>query len=166
MASTAVKLIGKFLRSLSHRTVLYRPLSNPDWHSAFTLPSTDLPPRLRPRRPPHQTSQSTSPVTHASKYPPFCSFLSACLTTGWLILVPLSPPPPLACAVRAVCCYCREDGMFKGIYHGKQCHAADIPAVLARAWAAGVDRIIVSILWPSLVSLFSPSPDSPRFHGN
>jgi hypothetical protein len=29
MASTAVKLIGKFLRSLSHRTVLYRPLSNP-----------------------------------------------------------------------------------------------------------------------------------------
>ncbi|XP_062186891.1 uncharacterized protein LOC133890517 [Phragmites australis] len=26
----------------------------------------------------------------------------------------------------------------------KQCHAADIPAVLARAWAAGVDRIIVT----------------------
>jgi len=36
------------------------------------------------------------------------------------------------------------DGMFKGIYHGKQSHAADIPAVLARAWAAGVDRIIVT----------------------
>ncbi|KAL6647844.1 hypothetical protein ACP70R_015281 [Stipagrostis hirtigluma subsp. patula] len=36
------------------------------------------------------------------------------------------------------------DGMFKGIYHGKQCHAADIPAVLARAWATGVDRIIVT----------------------
>ncbi|CAL5067003.1 unnamed protein product [Urochloa decumbens] len=36
------------------------------------------------------------------------------------------------------------DAMFKGIYHGKQCHAADIPAVLARAWAAGVDRIIVT----------------------
>uniref|UniRef100_A0A0D3GMF4 Uncharacterized protein n=1 Tax=Oryza barthii TaxID=65489 RepID=A0A0D3GMF4_9ORYZ len=33
--------------------------------------------------------------------------------------------------------------MFRGIYHGKQCHAADIPAVLARAWAAGVDRIII-----------------------
>uniref|UniRef100_A0A0E0HWT5 Uncharacterized protein n=1 Tax=Oryza nivara TaxID=4536 RepID=A0A0E0HWT5_ORYNI len=31
-----------------------------------------------------------------------------------------------------------------GIYHGKQCHAADIPAVLARAWASGVDRIIVT----------------------
>uniref|UniRef100_A0A0E0EID5 Uncharacterized protein n=1 Tax=Oryza meridionalis TaxID=40149 RepID=A0A0E0EID5_9ORYZ len=31
-----------------------------------------------------------------------------------------------------------------GIYHGKQCHAADIPAVIARAWAAGVDRIIVT----------------------
>ncbi|KAF2918259.1 hypothetical protein DAI22_08g044900 [Oryza sativa Japonica Group] len=36
------------------------------------------------------------------------------------------------------------DGMFRGIYHGKQCHAADIPAVIARAWAAGVDRIIVT----------------------
>ncbi|TKW30494.1 hypothetical protein SEVIR_2G041600v4 [Setaria viridis] len=36
------------------------------------------------------------------------------------------------------------DGMFKGIYHGKQCHAADIPAVLARAWSTGVDRIIVT----------------------
>uniref|UniRef100_A0A0E0I7M2 Uncharacterized protein n=2 Tax=Oryza nivara TaxID=4536 RepID=A0A0E0I7M2_ORYNI len=35
-------------------------------------------------------------------------------------------------------------GMFRGIYHGKQCHAADIPAVIARAWAAGVDRIIVT----------------------
>ncbi|KAB8107514.1 hypothetical protein EE612_042313, partial [Oryza sativa] len=32
----------------------------------------------------------------------------------------------------------------EGIYHGKQCHAADIPAVIARAWAAGVDRIIVT----------------------
>ncbi|XP_039139474.1 putative deoxyribonuclease TATDN1 [Dioscorea cayenensis subsp. rotundata] len=36
------------------------------------------------------------------------------------------------------------DGMFKGIYNGKQYHAADIPAVLARAWSAGVDRIIVT----------------------
>ena len=35
------------------------------------------------------------------------------------------------------------DGMFKGIYHGKQCHVADIAAVLSRAWSAGVDRIIV-----------------------
>ncbi|PVH64095.1 hypothetical protein PAHAL_2G184100 [Panicum hallii] len=34
--------------------------------------------------------------------------------------------------------------MFKGIYHGKKCHATDIPAVLARAWAAGVDHIIVT----------------------
>ncbi|PKA45777.1 TatD DNase family protein [Apostasia shenzhenica] len=34
--------------------------------------------------------------------------------------------------------------MFKGIYNGKQCHAGDIPAVLARAWSAGVDRIIVT----------------------
>ncbi|CAL9153159.1 uncharacterized protein LOC103993977 [Musa acuminata AAA Group] len=36
------------------------------------------------------------------------------------------------------------DYMFKGIYNGRQCHAADIPAVLARAWSAGVDRIIVT----------------------
>jgi TatD DNase family protein len=43
--------------------------------------------------------------------------------------------------------------MFKGIYHGKKCHAADIPAVLARAWAAGVDRIIVMPRCP-----FSQSP--------
>lgn len=38
------------------------------------------------------------------------------------------------------------DSMFKGIYNGRQCHAADIPAVLARAWSAGVDRIIVMLL--------------------
>ncbi|XP_042386244.1 putative deoxyribonuclease TATDN1 isoform X2 [Zingiber officinale] len=36
------------------------------------------------------------------------------------------------------------DSMFKGIYNGRQCHAADIPTVLARAWSAGVDRIIVT----------------------
>lgn len=39
------------------------------------------------------------------------------------------------------------DQMFKGIYNGRQCHVADIPAVLARAWTAGIDRIIVSIYW-------------------
>ncbi|XP_027350823.1 putative deoxyribonuclease TATDN1 isoform X1 [Abrus precatorius] len=36
------------------------------------------------------------------------------------------------------------DGMFKGIYNGKQCHLSDIPTVLTRAWAAGVHRIIVT----------------------
>lgn len=36
------------------------------------------------------------------------------------------------------------DGMFKGIYNGKQYHVSDIPAVLNRAWKAGVDRIIVT----------------------
>ncbi|KAJ3669958.1 hypothetical protein LUZ60_010282 [Juncus effusus] len=36
------------------------------------------------------------------------------------------------------------DGMFKGLYNGRQCHMADIPAVLSRAWASGVDRIIVT----------------------
>ncbi|XP_047962539.1 deoxyribonuclease TATDN1 isoform X1 [Salvia hispanica] len=36
------------------------------------------------------------------------------------------------------------DGMFRGIYNGKQYHAADIAAVLSRAWSAGVDRIIVT----------------------
>lgn len=34
--------------------------------------------------------------------------------------------------------------MFSGIYNGKQHHVADIATVLARAWSAGVDRIIVS----------------------
>ncbi|KAL6007205.1 hypothetical protein ACLOJK_032701 [Asimina triloba] len=38
-----------------------------------------------------------------------------------------------------------SDGMFKGIYNGKQCHAADIPTVLRRAWNAGVERIIVAL---------------------
>ena len=38
------------------------------------------------------------------------------------------------------------DGMFKGIYHGKQYHVTDLKSVLERAWCAGVDRIIVSIL--------------------
>ncbi|KAK9128293.1 hypothetical protein Syun_017090 [Stephania yunnanensis] len=35
------------------------------------------------------------------------------------------------------------DNMFKGIYHGKQCHIADVSAVLSRAWNAGVERIIL-----------------------
>ncbi|AEE78942.1 unnamed protein product [Arabidopsis thaliana] len=36
------------------------------------------------------------------------------------------------------------DGMFKGLYHGKNCHVPDIATVLNRAWSAGVDRIIVT----------------------
>lgn len=36
------------------------------------------------------------------------------------------------------------DSMFKGIYNGKQYHAADLSAVLRRAWSAGIDRIIVT----------------------
>ncbi|KAF6161193.1 hypothetical protein GIB67_007834 [Kingdonia uniflora] len=36
------------------------------------------------------------------------------------------------------------DSMFKGMYHGKQCHVGDVAAVLSRAWSAGVDRIIVT----------------------
>ncbi|CAN0901411.1 Deoxyribonuclease TATDN1 [Linum grandiflorum] len=36
------------------------------------------------------------------------------------------------------------DGMFSGMYHGKQCHEADIPTVLNRAWSSGVERIIVT----------------------
>ncbi|CAL9026257.1 unnamed protein product [Prunus brigantina] len=38
----------------------------------------------------------------------------------------------------------KSDGMFKGIYNGKQCHVSDIATVLSRAWTAGVDRIIVT----------------------
>lgn len=45
---------------------------------------------------------------------------------------------------------CPADYMFKGIYNGRQCHAADIPAVLARAWSAGVDRIIVTTVSAAL----------------
>ncbi|WZY88118.1 hypothetical protein YC2023_044853 [Brassica napus] len=30
------------------------------------------------------------------------------------------------------------DGMFKGVYHGKNCHLPDIATVLNRAWSAGV----------------------------
>ncbi|KAJ7551825.1 hypothetical protein O6H91_06G030500 [Diphasiastrum complanatum] len=37
-----------------------------------------------------------------------------------------------------------SDGMFRGVYHGKQYHVADLGAVLARAWDAGVNRIIVT----------------------
>lgn len=36
------------------------------------------------------------------------------------------------------------DGMFKGIYNGKQYHVSDISEVLKRAWEAGVERIIVT----------------------
>lgn len=39
-----------------------------------------------------------------------------------------------------------SDGMFRGIYHGKNCHVPDIATVLNRAWSAGVDRIIVESL--------------------
>ena len=45
--------------------------------------------------------------------------------------------------------------MFKGIYHGKQAHPPDLPAVLARAWEAGVERIIVRHL--SLMTLATHS---------
>ncbi|CAA0837823.1 TatD related DNase [Striga hermonthica] len=36
------------------------------------------------------------------------------------------------------------DGMFRGMYNGKQYHVADVAAVLSRAWNAGVDRIVVT----------------------
>lgn len=36
------------------------------------------------------------------------------------------------------------DGMFKGIYNSKRYHVEDLRSVLARAWNAGVDRIIVT----------------------
>lgn len=36
------------------------------------------------------------------------------------------------------------DGMFRGMYNGKQYHVADIATVLGRAWSSGVDRIIVT----------------------
>ena len=36
------------------------------------------------------------------------------------------------------------DPMFRGVYRGKQAHAEDLDAVLERAWAAGVERIVVT----------------------
>ncbi|KAL3691511.1 hypothetical protein R1sor_005162 [Riccia sorocarpa] len=36
------------------------------------------------------------------------------------------------------------DGMFRGLYHGKQQHPGDMSAVLKRAWDAGVERIIIT----------------------
>jgi hypothetical protein len=63
-----------------------------------------------------------------------------------VILASLSLSFAVLSAHAAAC----EDGMFKGMYHGKQCHSADIPAVLARAWAAGVDRIIVRLPPPGV----------------
>lgn len=57
------------------------------------------------------------------------------------------------------CCFV-SDGMFKGIYNGRQCHVTDIPAVLSRAWTAGVDRIIVLSLSPlSATHLYIYWPD-------
>ena len=34
--------------------------------------------------------------------------------------------------------------MYQGEYHGKQAHDGDIDTVLNRAWAAGVERIMVT----------------------
>uniref|UniRef100_A0A0E0AFQ9 TatD related DNase n=1 Tax=Oryza glumipatula TaxID=40148 RepID=A0A0E0AFQ9_9ORYZ len=57
---------------------------------------------------------------------------------------PSSTPPLIFFSVSGATATSRHRRqLHRGIYHGKQCHAADIPAVLARAWAAGVDRIIV-----------------------
>uniref|UniRef100_A0A0E0AFQ8 TatD related DNase n=1 Tax=Oryza glumipatula TaxID=40148 RepID=A0A0E0AFQ8_9ORYZ len=58
---------------------------------------------------------------------------------------PSSTPPLIFFSVSGATATSRHRRqLHRGIYHGKQCHAADIPAVLARAWAAGVDRIIVT----------------------
>ena len=34
--------------------------------------------------------------------------------------------------------------MYSGLYHGSQKHPPDLEAVLSRAWAQGVDRIMVT----------------------
>jgi TatD DNase family protein len=34
--------------------------------------------------------------------------------------------------------------MFQGMYHGKQQHSADLPAVLTHAFGSGLQRIIVT----------------------
>ncbi len=39
------------------------------------------------------------------------------------------------------------DLMFSGIYHGSQKHTADLEQVLARAYSAGIEKIIVTAGW-------------------
>ncbi|EEC82955.1 hypothetical protein OsI_27947 [Oryza sativa Indica Group] len=76
--------------------------------------------------------------------------LSLSLSLAALMLLPgltrpSSTPPLIFFSISGATATSRHrHGMFRGIYHRKQCHAADIPAVIARAWAAGVDRIIVT----------------------
>lgn len=36
------------------------------------------------------------------------------------------------------------DGMYSGVYNGKQSHRGDLDSVLDRAWAIGIDRMIVT----------------------
>lgn len=36
------------------------------------------------------------------------------------------------------------DSMYQGEYGGKEVHAPDLPAVLERAWASGVEKIIIT----------------------
>ncbi len=36
------------------------------------------------------------------------------------------------------------DTMYQGVYGGKQYHPPDLDAVLNRAWAVGVERIIIT----------------------
>uniref|UniRef100_A0A0E0HWT4 TatD related DNase n=1 Tax=Oryza nivara TaxID=4536 RepID=A0A0E0HWT4_ORYNI len=101
---------------------------------AFFYSSSHLLLRLRRHRD-EQTSPSTSPVpTSSSPHDSYLVFLGSLSGSHAFLLA--------SCSL-LLRCERTEDGMFRGIYHGKQCHAADIPAVLARAWASGVDRIIV-----------------------
>ena len=34
--------------------------------------------------------------------------------------------------------------MYNGVYHGRQCHNKDLDVVLERAWAKGMDKMIVT----------------------
>ena len=34
--------------------------------------------------------------------------------------------------------------MYNGVYHGRQCHSKDLDVVLERAWAKGMDKMIVT----------------------
>ncbi|BAH94127.1 Os08g0165800 [Oryza sativa Japonica Group] len=81
-----------------------------------------------------------------------CSTLSLSLSLSLAALMllpgltrPSSTPPLIFFSISGATATSRHRRqLHRGIYHGKQCHAADIPAVIARAWAAGVDRIIVT----------------------
>eukprot|EP00959_Pyramimonas_sp_CCMP1952_P274583 5740112-Pyramimonas_sp.AAC.2 len=55
------------------------------------------------------------------------------------------------------------DSMYQGEYHGKQAHDGDMDAVLNRAWAAGVERVMVTAGQLSEVKEVGTAPDNDQY---